>query len=87
MYIVYHYFWISITPFDDLQLDTQFLRADAADWGMDPFEKGYVRTIVMRFWKGQSKMNDVWDAEYNTTKANTTTGNATNLEEVSWANS
>ena len=49
-----------------------------------PHYSGYVRTIVMRFWKGQSKMNDVWESEYNITIANnnSATENATNLEEV-----
>ena len=49
---------------------------------MDPFKLGFVRTIVMRFWKGQSNLNSVWESQYNTTLANITTENATNLEEV-----
>ena len=49
---------------------------------MDPFVLGYVRTIVMRFWKGPNNLNDVWQEQYNVTQSNVTTENATNLEEV-----
>ena len=56
------------------------------DDGMNPgpFDAGFVRTIAMRFWKGNSKLNDVWQEMYNQTLSNGTTLNATNLEEVKY---
>ena len=49
---------------------------------MDAFDLGFVRTIAMRFWKGLHNLNDVWEEQYNITRANASTVNASNLEEV-----
>ena len=71
--------------FQRFQFDNRFLAADENEV-MDPFKEGYVRTIAMQFKKGQSKLNDVWEAEYNVTNANITTRNASTLEEVTHYN-
>ena len=63
-------------------MDKRILEADEQSYGFDPFQLGFVRTIVMRFWKGETNLNEEWETQYNETLANTTTANATNLEEV-----
>ena len=64
------------------QLDKRILEDDEYGYGFDAFKLGFVRSIVMRFWKGETNLKEVWESEYNETLANSTTVNATNLEQV-----
>ena len=64
-------------------MDKRILEDDTdKGYGLDPFKLGFVRSIVMRFWKGETNLKEVWESEYNETLANSTTVNATNLEQV-----
>ena len=65
-----------------VQIDKRILEANEDNYGFDPFNLGFVRTIVMRFSKGDTNLKTEWEKEYNETLANTTTANATNLEQV-----
>ena len=64
-------------------MDKRILEATEDTLGFDYFNLGFVRTIVMRFWQGETNLKTEWEKQYNETLANTTTANATNLEEVS----
>ena len=62
-------------------MDTRILQATDENV-LNPFKLGYVRSIVMRFWKGRRTLNEIWKDEYNITQSNITTANAPNLEQV-----
>ena len=63
------------------QIDNMILKAGEDDT-IDPFKEGFVRTIVMFFKPGKTKMNDEWNKLYNESVTNATTMNATDLDDV-----
>ena len=82
--MIFRYNDCNYIQFVYFQLDERILEDDEYGYGFDAFSKGFVRSIVMRFWKGETNLKEVWESEYNETLANSTTVNATNLEQVAF---